>query len=80
MTESEEQATRQTDLGQLVGTLAYMSPEQALADPVESYDSIPDEIFPDTTTDLIERWEKVCRIPPRTSDAKPLSNTRSSSC
>ena len=35
VTESDEQATRQTDLGQLVGTLAYMSPEQVLADPLE---------------------------------------------
>ena len=32
---SDAQATRQTDLGQLVGTLAYMSPEQVLADPLE---------------------------------------------
>jgi tetratricopeptide (TPR) repeat protein/predicted Ser/Thr protein kinase len=31
----DAQATRQTDLGQLVGTLAYMSPEQVLAEPVE---------------------------------------------
>jgi eukaryotic-like serine/threonine-protein kinase len=34
-TESDIRATRQTDLGQLVGTLAYMSPEQAAADPLE---------------------------------------------
>jgi tetratricopeptide (TPR) repeat protein len=35
VTESDAQATRQTDVGQLVGTLAYMSPEQVLADPLE---------------------------------------------
>ena len=33
VTDSDAQATRQTDMGQLVGTLAYMSPEQVLADP-----------------------------------------------
>ena len=35
VTESDAQATRQTDVGQIVGTLAYMSPEQVLADPQE---------------------------------------------
>lgn len=34
-TSSDLHATRQTDIGQLVGTLAYMSPEQVLADPLE---------------------------------------------
>lgn len=34
VTDSDLQATRQTDIGQLVGTLAYMSPEQVLADPL----------------------------------------------
>jgi len=33
-TDSDAQATRQTDVGQLLGTLAYMSPEQVLADPL----------------------------------------------
>jgi tetratricopeptide (TPR) repeat protein len=34
-TGSDTPATRQTDMGQLLGTLAYMSPEQVLADPLE---------------------------------------------
>jgi tetratricopeptide (TPR) repeat protein/predicted Ser/Thr protein kinase len=35
VTDSDLQATRQTDIGQLVGTLAYMSPEQVTGDPLE---------------------------------------------
>ena len=35
VTDSDSQATRNTDVGQLLGTLAYMSPEQVLADPSE---------------------------------------------
>ncbi|MGA9243988.1 MAG: tetratricopeptide repeat protein [Silvibacterium sp.] len=34
-TDSDARITHQTDLGQIVGTLAYMSPEQVLADPQE---------------------------------------------
>jgi serine/threonine protein kinase len=35
VTDSDMQASRQTDVGQLIGTLAYMSPEQTTADPLE---------------------------------------------
>ncbi len=35
LTDSDAQATRQTDVGQIIGTLAYMSPEQVVADPLE---------------------------------------------
>ena len=35
LTDSDAQATRQTDVGQLIGTLAYMSPEQVSGDPEE---------------------------------------------
>jgi len=34
-TDSDAQATKQTDVGQLIGTLAYMSPEQVMAEPLE---------------------------------------------
>ncbi|MGC1295948.1 MAG: serine/threonine-protein kinase [Alloacidobacterium sp.] len=34
-TDSDAEATRQTDLGQLIGTLAYMSPEQVQANTLE---------------------------------------------
>ena len=36
VTDSDAQATRQTDVGQLVGTLAYMSPEQVLRRPARA--------------------------------------------
>ena len=36
LTDSDAQATRQTDLGQLIGTLAYMSPEQVLGEPADA--------------------------------------------
>jgi serine/threonine protein kinase/Flp pilus assembly protein TadD len=35
MIDNDANASRHTDVGQLVGTLAYMSPEQVLADPSE---------------------------------------------
>jgi len=35
LTDSDALATRQTDIGQLLGTLSYMSPEQVLADPMQ---------------------------------------------
>ncbi|HKE28328.1 MAG TPA: serine/threonine-protein kinase, partial [Bryobacteraceae bacterium] len=35
VTDIDAQATKQTELGQMIGTLAYMSPEQVAADPVK---------------------------------------------
>jgi len=35
VTDSDAEMTRQTDVGVLIGTLAYMSPEQVMADTLE---------------------------------------------
>lgn len=35
LTDSDAQATRQTSIGQIIGTLAYMSPEQIAGDPAQ---------------------------------------------
>jgi serine/threonine protein kinase len=35
LTDSDAQATRQTEIGQIIGTLGYMSPEQVLGEPAE---------------------------------------------
>jgi tetratricopeptide (TPR) repeat protein/predicted Ser/Thr protein kinase len=35
ITDSDAHSTKQTEMGELIGTLAYMSPEQVLADPLE---------------------------------------------
>lgn len=39
-------------------------------------DAVPDEIFPDSLTENIERWEKVTRNPVRTGDAIADRRTR----
>ena len=41
VTDSDMEATRQTDMGQLLGTLAYMSPEQVTADLLFPEDTNP---------------------------------------
>jgi tRNA A-37 threonylcarbamoyl transferase component Bud32 len=64
VTDGGQQATRQTDIGQLVGTLAYMSPEQVQADPLEV----------DTRSDVyalgVILYELLAGRPPYTLSAK----------
>ncbi len=44
-----------------------------LADPL---DGALDEVFPDTTTQLIDRWEHIARVPTRTADDIDVRRTR----
>ncbi len=46
----------------------------AVATAVDRFDAVPDELFPDTATETIERWEKVFRVPIRTAD--PIADRR----
>jgi hypothetical protein len=69
-----------TSVGKELGSIAT-----ALGHAVDPLDGALDEVFPDTTDELLERWEKVCRVPTRTADdldtrrAKVLSVLRRSS-
>jgi len=64
--ESEAQHTRQTELGQLVGTLAYMSPEQVAGDP-SALDSRSDVYALGVIT-----YELLAGRPPYNIGRKPL--------
>jgi tetratricopeptide (TPR) repeat protein/predicted Ser/Thr protein kinase len=81
VTDSDAHATQRTDVGEIIGTLAYMSPEQVLADPLEL----------DTRSDVyalgVNLYELLAGYPPyalgnqlhealrtiREADPKPLS-------
>ncbi len=82
VTDSDAQATRQTDMGELLGTLAYMSPEQVLADPlavdtrsdvyslgVILYELLAGKLPYTLTRDLIEAVHTI-----REQDPVPLSS------
>ena len=66
VTDSDTQATRQTDMGQLIGTLAYMSPEQVLADPLAL------DIRSDVYALGVILYELLAKKPPYNTDRKPL--------
>jgi non-specific serine/threonine protein kinase/serine/threonine-protein kinase len=68
-TDSDAQATRQTDMGQILGTLAYMSPEQVLADPL-ALDMRSDVYALGSSSTSFSRTG--CRTPSPICSMKPL--------
>ena len=66
VTDSDTQVTRQTDMGQLIGTLAYMSPEQVLADPLAL------DIRSDVYALGVIFYELLARKAPYDTERKPL--------
>lgn len=52
-----------TSVGAELGSIAV-----AIGTATDPLDSVLDEVFPDTTTQLLPRWEAVTRIPSRTGD------------
>ncbi len=51
-------------VGKELGSIAT-----AIGTAYDRLDAIPDEMFPDTATETIDRWEKITRVPTRTGDA-----------
>lgn len=66
VTDSDTHMTRQTDMGQLLGTLAYMSPEQVLADPLAL------DIRSDVYALGVILYELLARKAPYDIERKPL--------
>jgi hypothetical protein len=60
-----------TSVGMELGSIAT-----ALGMAADPLDGALDEVFPDTTTELIDRWEQVTRVPTRTADAIADRRTR----
>lgn len=48
----------------------------ALGHAADVLDTLLDETFPDTTDQLITRWEKVCRVPSRPADSLAVRRAR----
>jgi len=57
-------------VGKELGSIAV-----AIGTATDPVDTVLDEVFPDTTTQLIDRWEKITRVATRTSD--PIATRRS---
>jgi hypothetical protein len=58
-------------VGKELGTIAT-----AIGMAADRIDSVLDEIFPDTTTEEIERWERITRVPVRIGDDLATRRTR----